>query len=91
MDKEELLKMARDAGFEVYKDRKGNMHAWVEGVIVTPDIEALVNAILERAAVECEEAKSTIWEFNDALVIDAGRNTCDNLAKRMRALKTQGE
>ena len=85
MNRDELMKMAREAGSSPLVEGTNTL-------LFSPfDIQAFASAILERAAVECESAKSTIWEFNDKAVIEAGRNTCDNLAKRIRALKTQGE
>lgn len=54
----DALQMAHDAGFEIYKDRKGDNHAFVEGVKVTPDVNALICLALERAAIECEQSEA---------------------------------
>lgn len=54
-EKIDVLALAREAGFEVYCDKKQNRHAWVEGVRCTPDLVKFAALVLERAAVECEK------------------------------------
>jgi hypothetical protein len=54
----DALQMAREAEFEVYPDRNQQMHVWVEGVRITPDIHALISMVLERAATECEQSEA---------------------------------
>lgn len=54
----DALQMAHDAGFEVFRDKQGNNHVWVEGVRITPDVHALICLALERAAVECEQSEA---------------------------------
>lgn len=75
IERDELLKMAEDAGFEVCKDRKGDPYAWVEGVRVSGDLERFMNAILERAASRIENVQS--------------EHTPTDCAYMIRALKTK--
>lgn len=82
IERDELLKMAEDAGFEVCKDRKGDPYAWVEGVRVSGDLERFMNAILERAALECDDQWSKRDEFE-------GKQAVDCCSNAVRALKTK--
>lgn len=99
--KDELMQMARDAGmpFKALPDDYCDDMGLVRGVICSVDnvrfscVEALVNAILERAAVEldayeavCMENTKTIFSESNTAWYSWGAATRHS-AKCIRALK----
>ena len=89
MNKEELLKMAREYGI----DTGDNCTEFGEN-----DLAEFANAILERAAVECEKRADVILEHEDKIVKESGftpawewvrsaRTTSQQCAISIRALK----
>lgn len=78
MNKEELMKMARDSGLDTsYSDYE----KWVGW---SGDVINFANAILERAAVECDELSKCMQQ-------DDHTQGCMDSAHAIRELKTQGE
>lgn len=57
IERDELLKMAREAGVEVCFDSKFGSELYFSAMASWPAIERLKDAILERAALEFDEFK----------------------------------
>lgn len=58
MDKEELMKMAHDAGFDVGLGMPLDDKVRPVFKIAQDEMQAFASAILERAALECEDQSS---------------------------------
>ena len=82
INRDEFMKMAREAGFDVIgpNDHLNDAHVVMEGFLEFY-LSSFASAILERAAVECGNVQLSLNTY-DAL---------DDAALRIRALKTQGE
>ena len=50
-------------------------------------MEIAIAAERERCAKLCEDARASIWEYHPDEVKQAAKNTCANLAAKIRALK----
>ena len=94
MTPEEILKIAREAGFQTgyvdYHDGSGQQH-FIRPLAkenITGDLLKFAAAMVlierEECAKICDDAAKSLFEFVDAAVYDAGKNTCENLAKRIR-------
>jgi hypothetical protein len=81
MNREDVLRMAQEAGI-VWRD-----HTVVGSEENLLELFAALVAAHEREACAkvCEDAISSISEFDEEYVIDVGRNVCTNLAKRIKA------
>lgn len=84
--KDELMQMAREAGMkEMQQFRSPTLYTFKKD-----DLESMFNAILERAAVECEEKAKSLWATAEMMenelmekVGDGARECCESI----RALK----
>ena len=81
IERDELLKMAREAGFECNESRTA-INALGKSVPVVW-VESFANAILERAALECDR-QSEEYGGQDYYAIG-----CYEAAAAVRALKTK--
>jgi len=93
MTPEEILKIAREAGFQTgtinYQDgSEKNFIRPLEKENIMGDLLKFAAAMVlierEECAKICDEAAKSLFEFVDDAVYDAGKNTCENLAKRIR-------
>lgn len=94
MNKEDLMQMAREAGFEpnrfVLACTKHSSGAWVG---VEDEVISLANAILERAAVECDSqaielsVESAIANASNKKALFLAEDQAIACSNRIRALK----
>lgn len=76
MDKEELLRMASDTGLSYLDGASKNEYGhWIDD-----EIEAFANAILERAAQECDKIEGMYWHGD-------GARAATDCAEVIRAMK----
>lgn len=80
IERDEFLKMALEAGFECNESRTA-INALGKSVPVVW-VESFANAILERAALECDDQWSKQDEFD-------GKQAVDCCSNAVRALKTK--
>ena len=80
MNRDDVLRMAHEVGIMM------RSHEYQDEPTKLERFAALVAAHeREQCAKVCEDAISSISEFDEEYVIDVGRNVCTNLAKRIKA------
>lgn len=77
MTQDEMIEMARQAGWQYAHGESGFEPLWAFAKLV---------AIKEREACAkvCEDAISNIWEYDPEYAKQIGRNVCTNLATSIR-------
>lgn len=85
MTREDIIRMAREAGFTVGPSRDGPDDVWGVGANLERFATLVAAAEREACAKVCEKAIASIWEYSPEDVKQTGTNVCNNLAAAIRA------
>lgn len=85
MTREDIIDMAREAGFDVYEVTP-TIYATSECSEELARFATLVAAQEREACAKvCDESAASIWPYHDEIVKQTGLNVCENLAATIRA------